>query len=73
MIFLLKYLDFNPLRREGGDEICALDSDDIHDFNPLRREGGDHCFCHVLCRALYFNPLRREGGDEITGEIYTTK
>ena len=34
-------MNFNPLRREGGDEKDLLTYRYIRDFNPLRREGGD--------------------------------
>ena len=34
-------VNFNPLRREGGDDLSARTSTLLQNFNPLRREGGD--------------------------------
>ena len=35
------FTNFNPLRREGGDEGGVTDVEHYVHFNPLRREGGD--------------------------------
>ena len=59
------FRDFNPLRREGGDEECSRHQTDGVNFNPLRREGGDAFTTETLNPPNDFNPLRREGGDEL--------
>ena len=56
-------MDFNPLRREGGDNAKDWHLISPDDFNPLRREGGDRLSLGVRKVSWNFNPLRREGGD----------
>ena len=56
-------LHFNPLRREGGDEMLVIVGQvafiSIH--SAARAE--TNTFNNIIVIQINFNPLRREGGD----------
>ena len=51
---------FNPLRREGGDNLIFCSYMQHRDFNPLRREGGDRFlnFCGNINLQFQSTPPR---------------